>query len=490
MQNGDVVGERFVLERLAGTGGMGTVFRATDRETGEPVAVKVLAQHDAEAIHRFDHEANTLAELGHPYIVRYVAHGATTQGTPYLVMEWLEGESLAARLARGRLSVDETLAIATRIASALAAAHARKIVHRDIKPSNVFLVGGAAEATKVLDFGLAQAAPGGARLTRTGSVLGTPGYMAPEQAQGSRGRVNPRADVFSLGALLFECLTGRPAYQGEGVMTILARLLFEDAPRVRSLRPDVPEALDDLVARMLSRAPEARPEDGAEVLLALEAIGAPPPHARASGPPPLEPIGDCELRLVFAILAAPIAQAAPGPSSPTLRTELPRASWEELRRLAARQGAKVSELSSGALLLLVEHGADMAARAARLSLATAEALPDFRVALVPGRSLLGSDLLALGNPRASHPAARPSPTNRCGPAGAARRFDGLAARRALRGRPRGGRGRARGRARRPRRPAPAPRPSEPVRGPRAGKTLARRALRGGARGEAPGGRAA
>ena len=393
VQKGDVVGDRFVLERLAGTGGMGAVFQGYDRKTGDLVAVKVLADHDAEAINRFEQEAKTLAELGHPNIVRYVAHGTTPEGKQYLVMEWLEGESLAARLDRGRLSLDEALAVATRVASALAAAHERDVVHRDIKPSNVFLVGGAADAAKVLDFGLAQAAHGAARLTRTGSVLGTPGYMAPEQAQSSKGRAHPRADVFSLGALLFECLTGRPAFQGEGVMAILARLMLEDAPRVRSVRPDVPRPIDNLVARMLSRMPEARPENGAEVLRALEGLG-PGPESIAAGPPSLEPIGKRELRLVFAIVAAPVPETAQGASIPTLRTDVPPAAWDLLRRISARHGAKVSELASGAVLVLVEHGADMPTRAARLSLAVADVLPGFRVALVPGRSLLASDALA------------------------------------------------------------------------------------------------
>lgn len=393
MQKGDVVGDRFVLERLAGTGGMGAVFQGYDRKTGDLVAVKVLAEQDPEAIGRFAQEASALAELGHPNIVRYVAHGTTPNSAPYLVMEWLEGESLAARLDRGRLSIDETLAIATRVASALAAAHDRNIVHRDIKPSNVFLVGGTAEGTKVLDFGLAQAAPGSARLTRTGSVLGTPGYMAPEQAQGSKGRALPSADVFSLGALIFECLTGKPAFQGEGVMAILARLMLEDAPRVRSVRPDVPRPLDELVARMLSRTPEARPMNGKEALRALESLG-PGPESVAQGPPSLEPIGKRELHLVFAIVAAPVPETMQGASIATLRTEVPRAAWELLRRIAARYGAKSSELASGAVLVLVEHGADMASRAARLALSVATVLTGFRVALVSGRSLLASDALA------------------------------------------------------------------------------------------------
>lgn len=394
MQPGDVVGGRFVLERIAGTGGMGAVFRGHDRVTREPVAIKVLGQHDAEAIRRFDHEAKILAELGHPHIVRYVAHGAAPSGAPWLVMEWLEGKSLASRLVEGHLTQSEAVGLAIRIASALAAAHARGIVHRDVKPSNVFLVGGAPEAAKVLDFGLAQAAAGGARLTQTGSVLGTPGYMAPEQAQGSRGRVNARADVFSLGALLFECLTGKPAFEGEGVMAILARLLLEDAPRVRSLRPDVPRALDSLVARMLSRVAEARPSDGAEVLRALEGIDTVDGERISVVPALPEGISDREHHLVCAVVAIPAVEAAVRPSSPTLRTQLPRSSWDDVRVIARMHGAAPLELASGALLLSLDGTADGPVRAARCALAMAEILLGFRVALVTGRSEAGKELPA------------------------------------------------------------------------------------------------
>ncbi|MDI1480662.1 serine/threonine-protein kinase [Polyangium sp. y55x31] len=394
MQPGDVVGGRFVLERIAGTGGMGSVFRGTDRITQQPVAIKVLGQHDLEAIRRFDHEAKILAELGHPHIVRYVAHGAAPSGAPWLVMEWLEGRSLASRLVEGHLTQAEAVILGIRIASALAAAHARGIVHRDVKPSNVFLVGGSPDAAKVLDFGLAQAAAGGARLTRTGSVLGTPGYMAPEQAQGSRIRVNARADVFSLGALLFECLTGKPAFEGEGVMAILARLLLEDAPRVRSLRPDIPRALDTLVARMLSRVAEARPADGAEVLRALEGIDTVGGERISVVPALPEGISDREHRLVCAVVAAPAVEAAVRPSSPTLRTQLPRSSWDDVRVIARRHGASATELASGTLLLSLDGTADGPVRAARCALEMAELLLGFRVALVTGRSDAGRDLPA------------------------------------------------------------------------------------------------
>ncbi len=392
MQEGEIIGGRFVLGTLAGQGGMGSVFRAHDRATRKPVAVKVLAQHDADAISRFDHEARILAELGHPHIVEHVAHGATQDGAPYLVMEWLEGQSLAARLLEGRLSQIDALQLVTNIASALAAAHTRGIVHRDIKPSNIFLVDGSVGAAKVLDFGLAQAAVGGARLTRTGSVIGTPGYMAPEQAQGSRGRVTARVDVFSLGALLFECLTGKPAFEGEGVMAILARVLLDDAPRVRSILPDIPEALDALVARMLSRVPEARPADGSQVLRLLEHIARGHSTIATNTPPAPQFLGDHENSLVCIVLAAAVTEKTDGESSPTLRTDLPHARWNEMQRVAARHGGVASEFPGGGLLIRLHGTDDLLTRAGRCALAVSRILHGFRVALVTGCADAALDL--------------------------------------------------------------------------------------------------
>lgn len=384
VQEGDIIGDRFVVGKLAGQGSMGAVFRAHDRATGKPVAIKVLSQHDADAVLRFDHEARVLAELAHPHIVQHVAHGRSKRGTPYLVMEWLEGQSLAARLQMGRLSAANALELATRIASALAATHARGIVHRDIKPSNIFLVNGSVHAATVLDFGVAQAANSGNRVTRTGGVVGTPGYMAPEQVQGSRGRATARVDIFSLGAILFECLTGRRAFEGDDVMAILARVLREEAPRVRTFLPDVPEELDTLVAHMLSRVPEARHANGAEVYRALQQVG-----RRISIAVHDEPRGsrihlERENRLISVVVAAAVEEVAGEHSAPTLRTSLSRARWDELQDVAMRHGGIASEFAGSGLLVRL-HGTDgLLTRAARCALAVTHIVEGFRVALVTG----------------------------------------------------------------------------------------------------------
>src|SRR5437868_12533458 len=184
MQSGDVVDNRFELERLAGAGAMGEVWRAHDRTTDTAVAVKLLAKTDEGWDQRFVREALSLAQLDHPGIVKYVAHGPLQPDGFYLAMEWLEGEDLAQTLTRGPLTIDETIGLVRRIAEALAAAHSHGIAHRDIKPGNLFLVNGSLHRVKVVDFGVARIKDFTGTWTRNGWMLGTPAYMAPEQVRG------------------------------------------------------------------------------------------------------------------------------------------------------------------------------------------------------------------------------------------------------------------------------------------------------------------
>ncbi|HEY6221955.1 MAG TPA: serine/threonine-protein kinase, partial [Candidatus Eisenbacteria bacterium] len=206
-----------------GAGGMGEVYRARDRKLHRDVAVKVLSDslaRDAESLSRFEREARLLAAVDHPNIA--VIHAIETElDRPFLVMELIPGETLAERLAAGPLSVAEALAVAGQVANALEAAHEKGVVHRDLKPSNVVIT--PEGRVKVLDFGLAKSsvtAAGDSQLptqaaeaTRTGTVLGSPGYMSPEQARARP--IDRRTDIWGLGCLLFECLAGRPAFGGE-----------------------------------------------------------------------------------------------------------------------------------------------------------------------------------------------------------------------------------------------------------------------------------
>src|SRR5579884_3827484 len=251
---GRVLVDRFELEALAGAGGMGCVYRARDRATDATVAVKLLA--GGGDVTRFEREAAVLATIDHPRVVRHVAHGVTPEGWPYIAMEWLTGEDLGRRLDAGPLGVEDTVRLALRVAESLSAAHAQGVVHRDLKPANLFLVGGRLDDVKLLDFGIART-DDAAELTASGAVMGTPQYMAPEQVRSEL--VDARTDVYGLGAVLFRCLAGQPPFAGAHPIAVLAKIVLEPAPRLRSLRADVPADLDALVSRMLAKEPAERP---------------------------------------------------------------------------------------------------------------------------------------------------------------------------------------------------------------------------------------
>src|SRR4051812_44334648 len=307
MRPGELLGDRFEIEQPIGSGGMGMVFRARDPVSGETVAIKVIAGDQSQVTERFAREIGVLAALSHPGIVRYISHGVTGAGELFLAMEWVEGETVKARLQRGPLAASEAVGLATRVAGALGAAHTRGVVHRDLKPSNLFLPGGRVDQVKVLDFGIAQR-EGRTQLTQTGMMIGTPGYMAPEQARAS-GQIDARADVFALGCVLFQCLTGAPPFDGDTAAAILAKILFGTAPRVSELWPDAPNNLDALVAQMLANEPALRPSDGANLAAALAALG-PLPHtlATAQGPAARPRAAGGERRLSAVVMLGPTAQ--------------------------------------------------------------------------------------------------------------------------------------------------------------------------------------
>ncbi|WP_437308265.1 serine/threonine-protein kinase [Sorangium sp. So ce388] len=376
MQPGDVLGGRFEIVSQAGAGGMGAVFRAIDRLSSDAVAVKVLLEEDSAADDaRFSRESAMLAELSHPGIVRYVAHGLGSSGAPWLAMEWLEGEDLEQRLRRQALSVDEAITLAAGVAGALAAIHARGVVHRDLKPSNLFLVSRDVARVKLLDFGIARASAA-TRITRSGALIGTPAYMAPEQAR-SGVDVDARADVFALGCVLFECLTGQPAFSGAHPMAVLAKILLEEVPRAVALRPGIPPALDALCARLLAKSPDARPRDGAEVAEALAAMGL-SPSPPLSAPSPAAPAAAArpsaltreERRVLSVALMGPPPRPSLRSASADAPTQIAVAS-PDLRRGIEALGGYLELLADGSILVtLVEGGVatDQAARAARCAL--------------------------------------------------------------------------------------------------------------------------
>lgn len=405
-----MLAERFELGSVVAEGGMGVVRRARDLRTGAPVAIKLLhgasgaagaatSEPRPELRARFVREAEAIARLAHPAIVAHVAHGESALGeageapVPWLAMAWIEGENLGTRLARGPLGVAAAVALARRIADALDHAHAAGITHRDLKPDNVVLEGGELERAVLVDFGIARVADADRR-TRTGTTMGTPGYMAPEQAVGARD-VDERADVFSLGAVLFECVAGRPAFEGSHPMALLAKLLIDDAPPLRTVVPGVPSALDDLVGRMLAKDRDRRPQAMREVVRALDAIAAATP---AEGVP-LE----AAPRLSFAEqrLLTIVASTAPADDGDTVETDA-MTLHETLERAAAAnvieaEAARVARLGSGAIVALFtgdETPADQAMRATRAAIAHARATPGVRIVVATGRVVVATHLPA------------------------------------------------------------------------------------------------
>jgi serine/threonine-protein kinase len=279
-RTGERLGERFVLETRAGVGGMGEVWRARDGASGGVVALKILSHGRVGQRRRFAWEARLLAQLDHARIVRHLAHDVLADGTAYLAMEWLEGCDLRHRLARGSLSVEETLLVAAHAADALAAVHDRHMVHRDVKPSNLFLVGGDVAGLKLIDFGVARLLEADWSLTRTGMILGTPGYAAPEQMEGAA--VEPTADVFALGCVLYVCLGGRAPFGGANARSIADRVILDPPLHIAELVPGLDHAVADLIMSMIAKDPDARPADGGELGRRWRALGA---DATRSGPP-------------------------------------------------------------------------------------------------------------------------------------------------------------------------------------------------------------
>jgi eukaryotic-like serine/threonine-protein kinase len=393
LRSGTLLAQRFEIERLAAAGGMGSVYRALDRHTGEPVAVKLLHEDQDLDPSRFEREARLLAELHHHGIVRYVAHGVSPEGERYLALEWLDGEDLSARLSREGLSLHETLLLARGAAEALGAAHRRGIVHRDIKPSNLFLVGGDVRRVKLLDFGVAHATRATTVMTRTGVALGTPAYMAPEQARGDR-RVDASADVFALGCLLFECVTGRPAFSGDHVMAILAKVLFEDPKPLGELCPGTPLALEGLVARMMAKDPASRPTNGRAVLDELAVIEAEPEGARphVTEQPPELTAG--ELHLLSLVLVSGRLEVDESISSAmTLALAESSRSGVTVPEIVDRFGGRLEILADGSLAVTMAgagSATDQAMRAARCALAIRAERPRAPMALVTGLGAPGS----------------------------------------------------------------------------------------------------
>ena len=277
---GTVVGDTYRVTRLLGRGGMGSVWEADHvRLPGKKVAIKVLhtdVAGDSEALARFRREAEIATRLGHPNIVEVHDFNTLPDGQPYLVLEMLVGESLDARLRRAPVSADEAIHIAGQIAAALSAAHREGVIHRDLKPQNVFLVTRPDEVggnlVKVLDFGISKIRGSQTVKTQDSTILGTPQYMAPEQAIGNHAAVDARTDVFALGAIVYEMLAGCPAFTGHSIPEVVFKVVYEEPPPLADRVPDLIPRVAEAVARAMTKQQDLRFADVTSFVEAMAGV--------------------------------------------------------------------------------------------------------------------------------------------------------------------------------------------------------------------------
>lgn len=374
---GTLVAGRYMIERAVGRGATSTVYRAIDERTGQPVALKLLRSVDGTThqANRVALEAQVLAELRHPGIVSYVAHGHTASGTPFLAMEWLEGEDLEQLLMRRPLSLRETLVLLRRAAEALSAAHTRGIIHRDLKPSNLFLRDGRLDQLTIVDFGIARQMQRTGSLTATGVIIGTPGYMSPEQARGDR-NITAAADIFALGGIIYRCLTGRLPVQAPNLSALLAKLLFEDVAPIAIERPDLPIDLALLIDRMLAKQPEKRPQNGDHLLHALAVMNLAQLDDRVPNrpeEPPGQRLFQDELRPVSVIMTRTAARGPVAPVTAELEEKPTDDSLERamISRWVAESDGEVIFLVDGSIVAFLseaETTSDLALRATQCAL--------------------------------------------------------------------------------------------------------------------------
>jgi serine/threonine-protein kinase len=272
----------FELVRELGRGGMGVVYEARQRSLNRTVALKMVLRGELASAadrQRFRAEAEAAARLVHPNIVQVYEVGDVA-GQPYFAMQYVPGATLARRLADGPLPPNEAAAMVAAVARGVDIAHQNGVLHRDLKPANILLAGA---SPKVTDFGLAKLIDAGGSLTQTGAIIGTPSYMAPEQARAEK-QLTPAADVYALGAILYECLTGRPPFQAATALDTLMLVLEQDAVPPRLLNPGVPRDMETICLKCLEKSPNRRYSSAADLATDLEAfVNGEPIAARPSG---------------------------------------------------------------------------------------------------------------------------------------------------------------------------------------------------------------
>ena len=334
---GTLVGD-WAIEQKIGEGGMGTVYAAVHAVIAKRAAIKVIRSElcaDASAAERFVLEARLVNEIGHPNIVDIFHIGRLGDGRPYLVMELLQGKTLADRLADGRVPASEGIDLLLQMCAALGAAHGRGVIHRDLKPDNVFIVDTrSGPLVKLVDWGIAKLTDPGlgkTAMTRTGALVGTPQYLSPEQARGRD--VDARADLYALGAIAYELLLEEPPFSADNVADLIAMHLREPVPPASEVWPDIPPELEELLGAMLAKAPEARPdlrsitETLAQVRAELQARSESRRHVRRLAVGSLPPEHPVDTRAVTLSDGVPIALASAASTLPEPPRRRRRRGW-------------------------------------------------------------------------------------------------------------------------------------------------------------------
>jgi eukaryotic-like serine/threonine-protein kinase len=399
---------RYTLQGELGRGGMAAVYRAYDPSFKRAVAVKVLPReflHEANFRARFEREAQTIAKLEHSAIVPVYDYGEE-DGQPYLVMRLMPGGSLADRIDRGPLSLQETIDLLSRLAPALDRAHALGIVHRDLKPANILF--DADGDPYISDFGIAKLTQANTQLSQTG-MMGTPAYMSPEQARGDK-QIDGRADLYALGAMLYHMLSGQRPFESDTPMGMVLKHVTEPPPRVCLIRPDLPAACDAVIAKSMAKDPNQRFATAGEMLAALRS-------AQAARPAPPRPVPDPTARAVPATVRVDPGTVAAAPSAPGTPTA-PSRHFPVL--LLGLVGLGVLALAAVGVFIFTAISL-YGPRAAGSATPLAQRSPTLPVVIaltgVPSRTPAPNSTLA--PTRAALPTGTPAPTQSPAPAGTA-----------------------------------------------------------------------